>query len=56
MVLSTNNTFRWPERPDRIWYTMNDIVEVVNSPVKQNNRGFFKVTEMEKFLPDIYDI
>ncbi|CAF4889943.1 unnamed protein product [Pieris macdunnoughi] len=54
MVLSTNNTFRWPERPDRIWYRLNDIVEIITSPIKHNNRGFFKVTEMEKFLPNIY--
>ncbi|KAG6448525.1 hypothetical protein O3G_MSEX005530 [Manduca sexta] len=54
MVLSTKNTFRWPEKADKIWYKINDIVEIINSPAKLNNRGFFKVTEMEKFLPNIY--
>lgn len=54
MVLSTNNTFRWPEKTDKIWYGINEIVEIIKSPIKVNNRGFFKVTEMEKFLPNIY--
>lgn len=56
MVLSTGNTFRWPERPDKIWYTIRDIVEIITPPVKHNNRGFFKIAEMEKFLPDIYNM
>lgn len=54
MVLSTGNTFRWPEKPDKIWYTTRDIVEIINPPVKHNYRGFFKIEEMEKFLPSIY--
>ncbi|CAG4937274.1 unnamed protein product [Parnassius apollo] len=54
MVLSTGNTFRWPDRADKIWYKLSDIIERIRPPIKQNNRGFFKVAEMNKFLPDIY--
>lgn len=54
MAFSTQNTFRWPKRPDKIWYTINDIVKIISSPVKHNGRGFYKFNEMEKFLPSIY--
>lgn len=54
MVLSTGNTFRWPERQDKIWYRKNDIVQPICPPTKYNNRGFYKVPDMGKFLPDIY--
>ncbi|CAH2097239.1 unnamed protein product [Euphydryas editha] len=54
MKLSTGNSFRWPKRVDKIWYPTSDIVEIINPPVPYNNRGFFKVQEMLKYLPDIY--
>lgn len=28
MTFSVGNTFKWPEKPDKIWYTDKDIIEV----------------------------
>lgn len=53
MVLSKGNTFRWPETPDQIWYDEKSIVEFIKEPQQINKRGFFKVEEMNKYLPFI---
>ncbi|XP_060803414.1 uncharacterized protein LOC106131537 [Amyelois transitella] len=55
MVLSMGNTFRWPEKPDKIWYRFDQIIEEIDTPVRLNNRGFYKIKEMQKYLPDIYN-
>lgn len=41
--------FKWPQRPDEIWYTSEDIVEKIGDPIKFNSRGSFRVPEMCKF-------
>lgn len=53
MVLSRGNTFRWPDKPDQIWYNREVIMEKIEKPKSINNRDFFKVPEMEKYLPFI---
>ncbi|KAF5291769.1 hypothetical protein FQA39_LY14257 [Lamprigera yunnana] len=53
MVLSRGNTFWWPDTPDQIWYNRLAIMENIQNPKTVNNRGFFKVPEMEKYLPFI---
>lgn len=53
MVLSRGNIFRWPDTPDQIWYNREAIMEKIQKPKTINNRGFFKVPEMEKYLPFI---
>lgn len=54
MVLSTPNTFKWPEKPDTIWYKNEDIIEKINPPLPINQRGSYKVAEMAKYLPERY--
>lgn len=54
MVLSTPNTFKWPEKPDTTWYTNEDIIEKINPPRPINQRGSYKVAEMAKYLPETY--
>lgn len=39
-VLSASNSFRWPDKPDKIWYNINDLIEVISEPVLINKRGF----------------
>lgn len=51
MVLSKGNTFRWPETPDQIWYGKEAIIEKIKEPQILNKRGFYKVPEMNKYLP-----
>lgn len=51
MVLSSANTFKWPEKEDTLWYDHDSIVEVIKVPISINNRGSYKVEEMAKFLP-----
>lgn len=51
MVLSKGNSFRWPETPDQIWYDKDTIIEKIQEPQLFNKRGFYKVPEMQKYLP-----
>lgn len=51
MVLSMGNSFRWPDKQDKIWYDMSSIVESISYLSPLNKRGFFKIKEMEKYLP-----
>lgn len=51
MTLSKGNSFRWPEIPDQIWYNEEAIIENLENPVLINKRGFYKVKEIEKYLP-----
>lgn len=51
MTFSVGNTFRWPEKPDKIWYHKSDVVESISKPVLSNKRGFYCVKEMNKYLP-----
>lgn len=53
MSFSSGNTFRWPERSDKIWYQKNDIVEIIAVPTLANVRGFYRVPEMDKFMPKV---
>lgn len=53
MVISKGNTFRWPDTPDQIWYNKEAIIEKIQQPQVINKRGFFKVPEMQKYLPFI---
>ncbi|CAH0405378.1 unnamed protein product [Chilo suppressalis] len=50
MVISTSNTFKWPDKEDKIWYANDSIVEKINAPVSINNRSSYKVPEMAKYL------
>lgn len=54
MVLSSGNTFRWPEKTDKIWYNYDQVIAKIDDPVCVNKRGFYKIKEMEKYLPNIY--
>lgn len=56
MTLSTGNSFKWPDQPDKIWYGEDQIIEKIDEPMCINKRGFYKIKEMEKYLPDIFDI
>lgn len=49
MTFSTGNTYKWPEKPDKMWYQRKDIVESISPPVLINKRGFYNVKEMQKY-------
>ncbi|KAF9411724.1 hypothetical protein HW555_009553 [Spodoptera exigua] len=49
MTLSTGNSFRWPEKPDKIWYKEDQVIEKTDEPVCINKRGFYKIKEMDKY-------
>lgn len=53
MTFSAGNTFRWPERCDTIWYQKDAIEEKIAVPTLANSRGFYRVPEMDKFMPKI---
>lgn len=53
MTFSTGNTFRWPEQCDKIWYLKDAIEEKIAVPTLANSRGFYRVPEMDKFMPKI---
>lgn len=53
MTFSSGNKFRWPERSDKIWYQENDIEEKITVPTLANTRGFYRVPEMDKFMPKV---
>lgn len=35
-TFSKGTTFRWPEKPDIIWYQHNDVMEQISKPVLTN--------------------
>lgn len=49
MTFSTGNTYKWPEKPDKMWYQRKDIVECISPPILINKRGFYTVKEMQKY-------
>ncbi|GBP49112.1 hypothetical protein EVAR_26821_1 [Eumeta japonica] len=53
MTFSTGNTFRWPEQCDKIWYQKDAVEEKIAVPTLANSRGFYRVPEMDKFMPKI---
>ncbi|KAF9407263.1 hypothetical protein HW555_012646 [Spodoptera exigua] len=53
MIFSAGNTFRWPEQCDKIWYLKDAIEEKIAVPTLANSRGFYRVPEMDKFMPNL---
>lgn len=53
MTFSSGNSFRWPEQSDKIWYHQNDIQEKITVPILANTRGFYRIPEMDKFMPKV---
>jgi len=53
MTFSAGNTFRWPEQCDKIWYQKHSIQEKIAVPTLANSRGFYRIPEMDKFMPKI---
>ncbi|CAG5021004.1 unnamed protein product [Parnassius apollo] len=49
MTFSTGNTYKWPEKTDKMWYQSKDIVEYIRPPKLINKRGFYSVEEMQKY-------
>lgn len=46
----SSSDWKWPSRKDELPYDSEDIIEVILTPVKKNNRGTFYVPEMKKYL------
>lgn len=53
MIFSVGNTFRWPEQTDKIWYLKEAIEEKIAVPTLANSRGYYRIPEMDKFMPKI---
>ncbi|XP_013189681.1 uncharacterized protein LOC132903318 [Amyelois transitella] len=51
MTFSVGNTYKWPEKKDKIFYEKSDIIEAISPPVLCNKRGFYTIPEMKKYLP-----
>ncbi|CAG4990979.1 unnamed protein product [Parnassius apollo] len=48
MTFSTGNTYKWPEKTDKMWYQSEDIAEYIRPPKLINNKiGFYSVEEMQ---------
>ncbi|XP_073957399.1 uncharacterized protein [Choristoneura fumiferana] len=54
MTLTTGNSFKWPNPPDKIFYKLKEIMEVIKEPICLNKRGFYRIPEMDKYLPNMY--
>lgn len=55
MTLTTRNTFKWPNPPDNIFYNLKEIIEIIMEPICLNKRGFYRIPEMDKYLPNMYE-
>ncbi|GBP22154.1 hypothetical protein EVAR_10663_1 [Eumeta japonica] len=53
MTFSMGNTFPWPEQCHKIWYQKDAVEEKIAVPTLANSRGFYRVPEMDKFMPKI---
>lgn len=40
------NTWRWPEKPDQIWYEPSEILGKINPPKLENKRGIYSCDNM----------
>lgn len=56
MTLTTGNTFKWPNTPDKMFYGLMEIMEEIKEPICLNKRGFYRIPEMDKYLPNIYNL
>lgn len=54
MTLTAGNSFKWPNPPDKIFYKLKEIMEVIKEPICLNKRGFYRIPEMDKYLPNMY--
>ena len=41
--------WRWPEKEDVLWYEVDEIVEMIESPELLNNRGQYSVNAISKY-------
>lgn len=41
--------WKWPQKTDQIYYSLNEVVRVISEPIKVNARGTYKVPEMNQF-------
>lgn len=48
MQMYIGGKWRWPEKPDIIWYDRAEILEIINSP-EHTKRGMFIVPEIRKY-------
>lgn len=55
MTLTTGNSFKWPNPPDKIFYNLKEIIEIIMEPICLNKRGFYRIPEMDKYLPNMYE-
>ena len=42
--------WKWPEIEDTCWYTIDKVIEKIQTPVLVGNRGKYQVDEAEKFV------
>lgn len=49
MQKSLANTWKWPTKEDSLWYEFSDILEIIEEPVKANERGAFREPEFLKY-------
>lgn len=41
--------WKWPSKPDVLWYKKDDILRFISEPTKTNNRGTFDIPEMLEY-------
>ncbi|CAH0551182.1 unnamed protein product [Brassicogethes aeneus] len=49
MIKSGVKDWKWPEETDELFYTKDQIKEVIGEPIKKNSRGAYMVPEMSKY-------
>lgn len=47
MEKSGLNNWKWPNKPDKLWYDKEDVAKIISSPKLINKRGVYKVDEMK---------
>jgi hypothetical protein len=45
--------WKWPKKEDVLWYTQNDIFKIIPPPITVNNRGYYSVKDMEKYVDQL---
>jgi hypothetical protein len=45
--------WKWPKKEDVLWYTQNDILKIIPPPITVNNRGYYSVKDMEKYVDQL---
>ena len=44
----SESNFKWPQKEDKIFYSLDDVLKIIDLPIPTGNRGQFKFKEYFK--------